>query len=228
MKTNTTTINLSSRFFIARIASIIAAFTTAFIALCSTQTRADTIALSFTGGLAAPATETITAGWAFSLSTPIELTQLGLWDRFDNGLQEAHAVTVWTSTGTQLAQATIPGGTSPTLTDGFRYVSLINPLVLPAGDYTIGGLYNIGSADLFAISAATISPASGVTYTGSRFAIGDAFPTGDAGSNPNSYFGPNFQFTAPTSVPDAGSTCTLVLLGLTATFGLNSLLRKRA
>src|SRR5437588_168774 len=103
MKTNTTTINLSPRFFIARIASIIAAVTAAFIALCSTQTRADTIALSFTGGLAAPATQTVTAGWAFSLSSPIQLTQLGLWDRFDNGLQEAHAVTVWTSTGTQLA-----------------------------------------------------------------------------------------------------------------------------
>ena len=136
-------------------------------------------------------------------------------------------MTVWTSTGTQLAQATIPAGTSQTLIDGFRYVSLINPIVLPAGDYTIGGLYNIGSADLFAISAATIWPASGVTYAGSRFAIGDAFPTA-AGGNPNSYFGPNFQFTAPTSVPDAGSTCMLVLIGLTATFGLNSLLRKRA
>ena len=137
-------------------------------------------------------------------------------------------MTVWTSTGTQLAQATIPAGTSPTLTDGFRYVSLINSIVLPAGDYTIGGLYNSGSADLFSISAATISPASGVTYAGSRLANGDAFPIGDAGGNPNSYFGPNFQFTAPTSVPDAGYTCTLLMIGLMATFGLNSLLRKRA
>ena len=224
MKTNNPTINLSLRFS----APIISVFAAAFIVLCTIQTRADTIALSFTGGSAAPATETVTAGWAFSVSTPIELTQLGLWDRFDNGLQEAHVVTVWTSTGTQLAQDTIPAGTSPTLTDRFRYVSLINPIVLPAGDYTIGGLYNSGSADLFSIGAATISPASGLTYAGSRFAIGDAFPTGDAGGNTNSYFGPNFQFTAPTSLPDAGCTCTLALIGVMTTFGLNSLLRKSA
>lgn len=100
--------------------------------------------------------------------------------------------------------------------------------LLPAGDYTIGGLYNIGSADLFAITAATISPASAVTYAGSRFAIGDAFPTADAGGNPNSYFGRNFQFTAPTSVPDAGSTCTMMPIALMATFARNSLLPKRA
>jgi hypothetical protein len=206
MKTNNPTTNLSLRFS----APIISVFAAAFVALCSIQGRADTIALNFTGGSAAPAFETATAAWAFSVSTPIELTQLGFWDRFDNGLQEAHVVTVWTSTGTQLAQATIAAGTSPTLTDGFRYVSLINPIMLPAGDYTIGGLYNSGSADLFVISAATISPASGVTYAGSRFAIGDAFPTGDAGGNPMSYLGPNFQFTAVATTPDSGSTFLLL------------------
>ena len=215
MKTNSPTINLSLRFSVPRIASIGPIFAAAFIALSPIQTRADTIALSFTGGAAAPATQTVTAGWALSLSTPIELTQLGLWDRFDNGLQEAHVVTVWTSTGTEVAQATIPAGTTPTLTDGFRYVSLINPIVLPAGDYTIGGLYNSGSADLFTISAATISTASGITYAGSRLAIGDAFPTGDAGSSANGYFGPNFQFTSARTVPETGTTCSLFGLSVT-------------
>ncbi len=83
--------------------------------------RADTIALSFTGGLHAPATQTLTAGWAFSVSTPIELTQLGLWDRFDNGLQEAHAV----RSGPVLARSWhkpqyLPG---TSLIDGFRCFS---------------------------------------------------------------------------------------------------------
>ena len=64
-------------------------------------------------------------------------------------------------------------------------------------------------------------PAAGPQW-GTRFRR--ATPAG----NPISYFGPNFQFTAPNSVPDAGSTCTLVLIGLMATFGLNSLLRKKA
>lgn len=223
MKTNSSTIHFSLPFSVPRIVSIIPVFAAAFTPLCSIQTRADTIALGFTGGAAAPATETVTGGWTFSLSTPIELTQLGLWDRFDNGLQEAHVVTVWTSAGTQLAQATIPAGTSPTLIDGFRYISLINPIVLPAGDYTIGGLYNSGSADLFTISAAMISTASDVTYAGSRFAVGDAFPTGDADGNANSYFGPNFQFTSARTVPDTGTTCSLFGLSLA---GLAFLRRK--
>src|SRR5437868_12689422 len=131
MKMNTSSINGTPRFSTARIASIIPAFAAAFMALCSIQTRADTIALSFTGGLPALATQSQTAGWGFSLSNPILLTQLGLWDRFDNGLVESHVVTIWTSTGTELAQATIPAGTSATLTDDFRYVSLMNSIVLP-------------------------------------------------------------------------------------------------
>ena len=50
---------------------------------------------------------------------------------------------------------------------------------------------------------------------------------GDAGSNPNSYFGPNFQFTTPTSAPDAGSTWTLLLASLAATLGLKVVLPKK-
>jgi hypothetical protein len=227
MRMNTSGINVAPPFSIARTASIIPAFAAAFIALSSFQTRADTIALSFTGGSPALANQSQTAGWEFSLSNPILLTQLGLWDRFDNGLVESHVVTVWTSTGTEVAQATIPAGASATLTDGFRYVSLVNSIVLPAGDYTIGAFYNLNSGDLAVVGASTVSTASGVTYGGSRLAFGDAFPTGDAGGNPNSYFGPNFQFTTPTSAPDAGSAWTLLLASLAATLGLKVALPKK-
>src|SRR4029453_16988516 len=108
MKMNTSSINIAPRFCIARIASIIPAFAAAFMALCSIQTRADTIALSFTGGSTALVNQSQTAGWGFSLSNPFLLTQLVLWDRFNNGLVESHVVTVWTSTGTEVAKATIP------------------------------------------------------------------------------------------------------------------------
>jgi hypothetical protein len=103
----------------------------------------------------------------------------------------------------------------------------MNSIVLPAGDYTIGAFYNINSGDLAVVGASTVSTASGVTYGGSRLAFGDAFPTGDAGGNPNSYFGPNFQFTTPTSVPDAGSTWTVLLASLAATLGLKVVLPKK-
>ena len=198
----------------------------ALIACCPLEARAATIALSFTGGTTGENTTFDgTFGWAFTLSSPVLVTELGLWDLNNDGLNTSHVVTIWTSTGTQEAQGTIPSGTGATLTDGFRYVS-IAPVLLPAGSYTIGGFYS-ASSDVQAIGASTITTASGVTYDGSRSTAGFVFPAGDDFFVPNSYFGPNFQFTAP-STPDSGSTSVLLLLGVAATLGLNLLIRRRA
>ena len=129
------------------------------------------------------------------------------------------------------AQGTVPSGTAATLTNGFRYVS-IAPVLLPAGNYTIGAFYVAGgNFDPVAVLAATVTTASGVTYNGGRSEFGNAFPLADAfASGNNSYFGPNFQFTAPPTngVPDASSTWTLLLFGLTATFGLKFFVRRAA
>src|SRR5690349_2172025 len=90
----------------------------ALIACCPFQTRADTIALSFTsipGSFRAVGTY----GWAFTLSNPVLVTQLGLWnDPF--GLNLSHEVDIWTSGGTLVpgAQATILP-TSTLNADGF-------------------------------------------------------------------------------------------------------------
>ena len=136
----------------------------------------------------------------------------------------SHVVTVWTSTGTKEAQGTIPSGTGATLTNGFRYVSIV-PVLLPAGNYTIGGFYSSAS-DPVAIQSLALA-ASGLTYSGTRNGPGFAFPASDSFGRPLNYFGPNFQFTtAPT--PDSGSTWALLLLGVAATFGLNSLLHRRS
>jgi hypothetical protein len=89
-----------------------------------------------------------TFGYAFTLSSPVLVTQLGLWDEGNNGLISSHAVTIWTSTGTQLVQATIPAGTGGTLTNGFRYVS-IAPFSLAAGTYTIAGFYSPDSTSMY-------------------------------------------------------------------------------
>ena len=167
------------------------------------QTRADTIALSFTGGIQNNTSNNITRGWAFSLSGGVILTNLGLWDFGNDGLLNSYLVTVWDSTGTQVAQATVPIGTAGTLDQGFRYVALNNPVFLPAGNYTIGAFY-FGppeTRDFFVRGADTITTAPGVTYGGSRSINGNAFPTGDPfNPTPNSYFGPNFQFS-PQAAP---------------------------
>lgn len=159
-----------------------------------------------------------TLGYAFTVSSPISVTSLGLFDFQNDGLAQSHAVTIWTSTGTQLLQLTISAGTGATLTDGFRYVS-IAPFLLVPGTYTIGGFY-AGDSDS-SLDAASITGASGLSYLGSRSAFGFTFPSGDAIAVVNSYFGPNFQFITGVGVPthDSGSTVSLLgfaLLGLAA------------
>ena len=183
-------------------------FAVALVAWSPLQARADTFGLSFTASAVQFASQNSTKGWAFTISSPVLVTQLGLWDQGNNGLNTSHLVTIWTSTGTLVAQATIPSGTGASLTDGFRYVS-ITSVLLPAGSYTIGGFYSAGpGGDRFARNASTITTASGVTYMGSRSRRGFAFPKGNFFGNVNSYFGPNFQFTVPT--PDSGSTASLL------------------
>ena len=200
------------------------------------QSRADTIALSATENGAFSATEDLTLGWAFTLSSAALLTQLGIWDgptsltsTAGDGLAQSHTVTIWTSAGVQQTQATVPSGGGPE-TDNFRYVTLPNPVFLSLGSYTIGAFFAANSPDTFILGANTVTTASGVSYNGSRSTPGNAFPPGDFMGFSNSYFGPNFQFnnviTEP--VPELGSSCLLLLLGLTATATLKRFVPRQA
>jgi hypothetical protein len=188
----------------------------ALMAFCSTLTRADTIAFSISvGQILENSRGDVTFGYAFTVSSPIMVTNLGLFDSNNDGLVTSHAVTIWTSTGTQLVQGTIPAGTGGTLINGFRYVS-IAPFSLPAGTYTIGGFYGALS-DVLAFQNNSITPASGLSYVGGRSEDEFTFPSGDLFHQARSYFGPNFQFTTGVATPDSGSTVSplgCALLGL--------------
>jgi hypothetical protein len=182
-------------------------FAVALMAWSPLQTRADTIAFSISGGRALTAGNPQTYDYSFTLSSTVTVTNLGLFDKGNDGLAQSHAVTIWTSTGTQLVQATIPAGTGGTLINGFRYVS-IAPFTLTAGTYTIAGFYGAAGLQDSLATVGSITGASGVSYGGSR----------SAGCFSNDYLGPNFQFTTP-GVPDSGSTVSLLgcaLLGLAA------------
>jgi hypothetical protein len=221
MKTKTPIVTVSSQSSLKLAPVLVIA---ALMAFCPTLMRADTIALSFTGTSGA-GTGNTTQGYAFTLSNPLLVTQLGVFD-FDLpggpvGLQQSIPVTIWTSTGTLEAQGTVPSGTAGTLTDGFRYVS-IAPVMLSAGSYTIGAFYATGT-DLVIGPASTITTAPGVTYSGTRSVAGNAFPAGNSLAASNGYFGPNFQFTAATSAPDTGSTLGLLSLSVVALLGATRL-----
>jgi hypothetical protein len=197
-------------------------FAIALMAWSPLQTRADTIAFSISGGGLFRTAVDGTFGYSFTLSSAVTVTHLGLFDFGNDGLITSHAVTIWTSTGTQLIQTTIPAGTGGTLLDGFRYVS-IAPLTLTAGTYTIGGFYAALSEDRFLSFVPSITGASGVSYGGSRSADGFVFPIGNVFGFPNGWFGPNFEFTTGVPTPDSGSTVSLLGFGL---LGLAALRRK--
>jgi hypothetical protein len=195
------------------------------IAFYPLQPRADTIAFSVSGGGHDFFGNDATAGYAFTVSSPILVTNLGLFDFGNDGLNASHTVEIWTNGGSLLAGVTIPAGTGTSLINGFRYVS-VPPFQLAPGTYTIGGFYAAFDGDN-ALLNASITSASGLSYVGSRSGFGFTFPSSDAFNNPNSYFGPNFQFSTVTT-PDSGSTWALLLLAVTAVLGLHLLLPRRS
>jgi hypothetical protein len=154
-----------------------------------------------------------THGWQFNVTTAIEVTHLGLYDRFQDGFTLAHPVGLWNEAGTLLAQETLGPGSNDVLLDNFRYASIGG---VTAGDDAIvltpGVTYTVGFfTDLFVQSDGmvvfdgfhTINPV--IDYVGfgvSDFTNGLEMPTGPS---PGSHrWGPNLLFTivpAPAATP---------------------------
>ncbi len=76
-------------------------------------------------------------GTQFRIKGVMTLNQLGFYDNGGNGLAASHKVRLWVShdggsTGTIVAEVTVPAGTGATLSDGFRWVALTNPVTISA------------------------------------------------------------------------------------------------
>lgn len=138
-------------------------------------------------------------GWQFTLNQPVNVTDLGVWDRAavfgpdTPGLVESHLVTIWDSAGNPVAQATVPSGTNNTLVDVFRYAPLPAPVLLQPGTYTIGAYYQ-SPADHLAFFADPIITSPYLSYDNSMDWLGNGPPDVFAPSQEQGYFGPNFQF----------------------------------
>lgn len=189
------------------------------IALLQAAANAGTIALTFT---TSPTTFTAgfdaTRGWQFTVTSPILVTELGMWDATGTGLADAHTVGIWDSGSNLLGSLVIPSGTSAALDgpDKFRFVNLSIPFLLSPGTYRIGATFLNGDPDL---AAREVGPAtaSGITYVSPQFSPGPGFadPTNPS-ANVQGIFGPNFEFVAA-SVPEPGTwTMLLTAVGLLA------------
>jgi hypothetical protein len=170
-----------------------------------------------------------TVGWSFHVEDPIRIDALGYFDFNGDGLNLSSEVGLWRDDGKLLATVAIPSGTSATLIDSFRFVS-IDPLVLGPHDYVVGAVANTANTNLgddLVVDLATIRTAPEITFIqnlasnvqSTSLQFPDTyFPTQGTG-----FFGPNLTFTripAPTKVPEPS---TIVLTGI----GLVSLWRNR-
>lgn len=189
--------------------------------------RADQALLGFanygTGGA-----EVRTLGWEFTLSKPIVVTHLGLWDYGADGLIHSHLVTIW-STGSnpqRLVEGTVPSGGAPGSV--WRWVSVTPTSLLP-GTYRIGAVYPIGGAnppptthDLIAAFAQTVTTATPITYVKNVYGTTTGYPDRTYPPEEKGYFGPNFLF-----VPEpAGTQLPVFLLMAAGWFRWRSWLRK--
>ena len=144
-----------------------------------------------------------THGWQFSVNVPIEVTHLGLYDRFQNGFFCVHPIGLWDQQGSLLADNVISAGSGDPLIDNFRYVPVVD---ITTGDGVIlspGTMYTVGfyseifdQVDGMVIFDGFHIIHAAIDYVGfavSDFTDGLQMPTGQ---NPSSHrWGPNLQFT---------------------------------
>ena len=164
-------------------------------------------------------------GGAFTVgNNAVLVTALGAYDGSGSGLTVATPVAIWTGDGhadggtdPQLTLATVPTGTSATLVNGFRYITLGTPVTLLANQtYTIGAYYSPSDTDKILNSGSTMTLNSDFTavaaeYTGSNTLGGISEPNGATGLG--FYIGPNFEFLV---LPEPSSLLLLAASG----FGL--------
>ena len=154
-------------------------------------------------------------GWIFTVGDQnLVVTGLGIWDDNGDGLGASHAVGIWDSSGTLLANANVSNGTNATLIGEFRMTSLLpeEQIFLTSGyTYTIGAFYNnaddkLHSFGAFPLFSPEIVSAEARFNFSSQLSLPGEGP--GPGTSPVPYVGPNFSFIP---APECASTISLVL-----------------
>ncbi len=150
-------------------------------------------------------------GMDFTVSTPIVISELGVFDDLGNGISGSLAAEIWTNDGApvMLASATFDSASPGTLDEGTSRFKPITSLVLSPGNYTILGRgfsaldqnFNVGTNP----GAASYIDDSGgaIQFVGtSRFGnVGDGFPGVPDTGPANRYYSGTFRYDI---IPEPG------------------------
>jgi hypothetical protein len=151
-------------------------------------------------------------GWSFTVTSPLTIDGLGLWDAGSNGLIESHEVGLWlTSTpipeGVLLASTTVSNAQSVPVASasasGRWLFSDVPAVTLAPGAYTLGAVYRVGPTGLFdpfISDAFTIVTEPGLNYGNPREIHNTpnlARPTIIGLNEHQGFFGPNLRVVIP-------------------------------
>jgi hypothetical protein len=167
-------------------------------------------------------TRPFTLGYSFSLSGPVTVNALGVWD---DGFGNSHQVGIWNSSGVLLASTTVLG--TDTLLGGFRWDTIAD-LALGAGQYTIGAQVDEGGASYnFPAGATGLTSIPEFTWITDEqlLASGLNLPTAstNGGYGTDGILAANFSVTSSVAVPEP---FTLSLFG-TGLAGAAALRRRK-
>ena len=142
-----------------------------------------------------------TTGWAFSTTNILTIDSIGFYDSQSDGLNVAHQVGIWNSSGVLLASALVDNAS--VLSDGFRYTTLPSLLVLLPGTYVLGGFLPKGVLDAVPYRA-TYTTIPVVTFVESRTAGGSSFqfPSGTFTAINPGFFSVNLNVINVGGVPE--------------------------
>jgi len=154
-------------------------------------------AVTITGTYAYDYYGSFTVGWRFTTDRFIEVTDLGQFDLYDDGLYHSTTVGIWeTSSQSLVVSEVVPAGYATDWEGGFRYVGC-EPALLPPGDYVIG-LEAFEYAPDYYVYAAQTDVVADVTVVESRYLDGNtlSFPTIAVETAPAymAWLGPNMRF----------------------------------
>jgi hypothetical protein len=179
-----------------------------FAALTVADARANFLAFAAPAGTTSTgAINPVNLGMVFNISSSLTIDELGIYD--GNFLTTSEVVTIYNSSGTALASATVLLTDSAT---GGYLMHSITPMVLTAGQYTVSAFTGNNS---WLSTATAPTTGTGITFDNADYQYGSspAFPT-NTFLAATSYYGPNFDVvSASSSTPEPG-TWIMIAAGL--------------